>query len=239
MNKSLEIMKQTSELKVANHCEHCGRTFVRDSTLLKHLCEQKRRWMDADKPANRIAFSAWNEFYAVCQPSKRNKDYKAFIQSPYYLSFIKFGSYCVDVKAVGVPSYIKYLINGNVPIDNWNSDRVYSTFLIDYLRSEDSFDAIKRSISNMLSEAEIENIQLHDFFRYISSNKICHMIVSGRISPWLLYHSKSGIDFLSRLNDDQRGLIFNYIDPEKWTIKFRRSQDLVQQVSEILEEAKL
>jgi len=232
-------MKQNSESTAANHCEHCGRTFVRDSTLLKHLCEQKRRWMDSDKPANRIAYSAWTEFYAYCQPSKRNRDYRAFIQSPYYVSFIKFGSYCVDVKAVGIPSYIKYLIKGNVPIDDWISDRVYTAFLIDYLRSEDSLDAIKRSITNMLSESESENIQLRDFFRYIKPNKICHMIVSGKISPWLLYHSKSGIDFLGSLNDDQRALIFNYIDPEKWTIKFRRNTEQVSEVSTILTTAQL
>lgn len=233
-------MKKNLELKVNNNnCEHCGRTFIRDSTLLKHLCEQKRRWMDADRPSSRIGYSAWSEFYSICQPSKKKKDYAAFIQSPYYSSFVKFGNYCVDIKAVGVPSYINYLIRANVPIDDWTRDSVYSIFLTDYLRSENSLDAITRSIKNIALECDSENIDLRDFFRYASQNKICQMIITGKISPWMIYHSKAGLEFLENINESHRSVIFNYIDPEKWMIKFKRNAQETKQASELLMQTKL
>lgn len=232
-------MKQNSDTITKNTCEHCGRTFVRDSTLFKHLCEQKRRWMDMDKPAIRIAFSAWTEFYTVCQPSKKHKDYRAFIQSPYFTAFSKFGHYCIDIKAVSVDSYIRFLIRGKYAIDDWTSDRVYGQYLMEYLKTEDSMDAVRRTVTNMISECEQQNIELRDFFRFISTNKVCHMIVTGKISPWMLYHSKTGIEFLENLNDAQRNLVFAYIDPEKWMVKFKRNAEETNQVSNVLVQAGL
>lgn len=232
-------MKQNLESATKPGCEHCGRSFARESTLFRHLCEQKRRWMDSDKPANRIAYGAWNEFYDSFQPHRERRDYRTFIRSPYYSAFVKFGGYCVDIKAVAVEGYIKYLIRNQTPIDDWSSDRIYGRFLIDYLKMEDPLDAVRRTVNNIGSECESENIDLRDFFRYISTNKICHMIMTGKISPWLLYHSKTGIEFLEKLNDAQRSLIFAYIDPEKWMIKFRRNPNETTEIGSIMNQVGL
>ena len=59
--------KVETELSEEYRCEHCKRNFVRPANLLKHLCEQKRRWQDKDKPSNRIAYNAWLKFYKTIQ----------------------------------------------------------------------------------------------------------------------------------------------------------------------------
>lgn len=218
-----------------NICEHCGRTFVRESTLFKHLCEQKLRWQDRDKPGNRIGYDAWLTFYTRFQASKKKKDYKAFISSAYYTAFVKFGNYCVDVKIVNAKEYVNYLLSNNVSIDNWNSDRVYTRYLIEYLRSEDAYDAVKRSIKTMLEISDQENIELRDVFRYFSKNKLCHLISVGHISPWMLYMSNYGNEFLSDLNPDQRNVIWEYIDAERWNIKFKRDPELVNDIKNVIE----
>lgn len=215
-------------------CEHCNHTFMKPGNLLKHVCEKKRRWMDRDKVANRIAFSAWLKFYKSIQPSKKNLAYADFSNSPYYTGFLKYGNYCVDVGVVNSLGYVDYLIGGQVPLDNWTSDKVYSKYLISYLRSENELDAVYRSIENMIKIAEAESIELRDVFRYVSSNRICHLICSGKISPWILYQCKTGQEFLSKLNNDQRGVIYEYIDPERWTIKFTRAKEEVKMVNEII-----
>jgi hypothetical protein len=126
------------------------------------------------------------------------------------------------------------LLKENIPLDNWNSDKVYTKYLIFYLRSEDGMDAVRRSIDNMLTLSENENVELRDVFRYINVNKICQYICSGKISPWVLYLSTTGVEFLSKLNDDQRSVIFEYIDPERWNIKFKRDSAEAKNVSEVL-----
>jgi len=59
-----------------------------------------------------------------------------------------------------------------------------------------------------------------DYFRYGNSNRICHHIVTGRVSPWIIYNCSSGVEFLETLSEEQIGIIMTWIDPEYWQKKF-------------------
>ena len=59
-----------------------------------------------------------------------------------------------------------------------------------------------------------------DYFRIGNSNRICLHIVSGRISPWVIFNSSSGVEFLEGLREDQVQLIVPYIEPDYWQRKF-------------------
>lgn len=217
-----------------NNCEHCGRSFARESTLLKHMCEQKRRWLDRDKPANRIGYLAWKNYFNSHHPSKKNTEYIHFLASSYYIAFIKFGAYCVDISAVNPASYAAYCVKNKIGIDSWPSDKVYTKYLISYLQTEDAYDAIKRSVDTLLILAKDDNLQLRDIFTFGNKNKICYSITNGKISPWILYNSSSGIQFLSSLNDGHTKLIFDYIQPQIWSIKFKKDEPLVDDIKKML-----
>jgi hypothetical protein len=218
-------------------CEHCGRTFVRESTLATHLCEQKRRWDSQTHPASRIAFAAWTKFYNQFQPTKKDKSYREFTKSSYYGGFIKYGTYCIDAKVINPLAYLDWNIREKVALDNWTSDRHYGKYLIEYLKLENSMDAVKRSIETLLTISENENVQLGDVLRLYSTNKLCHLITQGHISPWLLFNSSSGTKFLSGLNADQLGMTYDYINPEQWSIRFKRDATTVNEVKTLLEQA--
>jgi hypothetical protein len=218
-------------------CEHCNRTFVKSGTLLKHLCEPKRRWMDRDRPSNRIAYLAWSKFYQQYQPRSKKKEYRDFSSSAYYGAFVKFGSYCVDVSVVNPLMYSDWLLKEKVSVDNWANDRHYGRYLIEYTRLEDGMDAVKRSVETLLKFSEEDNLQLGDVLKFTNANKLCHKIVSGKISPWLLFNSDSGRDFLSTLNSGQTEMIFEYINPDIWNIKFKRDSETVSNVRDLLKQA--
>lgn len=222
---------------IENRCDHCKKTFVKPGTLLKHMCEPKRRWMDRDRPANRIAYISWSKFYQQYQPRSKKKEYVDFTASPYYGAFVKYGAYCVDIGVVNPLMYIDWLLKEKVSIDNWTSDRIYERYLIEYIRLEDGMDAVKRSVDTLLQFAETDNIQIGDVLRYTNANKICHKIMSGKLSPWLLFNSESGQNFLSTLNPGQTEMIFEYINPDIWNIKFKRETQNVTDVRNLLKQA--
>ena len=60
------------------------------------------------------------------------------------------------------------------------------------------------------------------------------MIATGKISPWMLYCSDSGIQFLDKLNEAQVKIVIDYINPELWKIKFNRDEQLKQQITDTL-----
>ena len=217
-----------------NTCEHCGRKFIRPTTLLKHLCEQKRRWLDKDRPANRIAYGSWKNYYEIHYPSKKKLSYTDFINNNYYGAFTRFGIYCTDVNVINSAAFSTWLVKQRIPIDNWASDRSYTKYLVEYLRVEDCMEAVKRSVQHLLDLAQDENILLNDIFRFGNSNKLCYMITTGMISPWVLYLSVTGKEFLSKLNQSQQSLVLDYIDPEKWNIKLKRESEKVAEVQSVL-----
>lgn len=219
-------------------CEFCKKEFARERTLVSHICEKKSRWLNKDHAGNRIGFQCWVQFFTKHSMSKtKNKTYEEFISSPYYVAFAKFGSYCVDTKVLNIPRYVDWLLYNQIKLDNWISDTNYTKFLCEYLRTEDAFDAIYRGVEYCTTLAESEKIQPSDVFRYGNSNKICHAITNGKISPWMLYCSDSGVRLLETLNETQVKIVSDYINPEQWALKFHREPELKKQITDTLREA--
>lgn len=219
-----------------NVCEFCNKVFKRESSLVSHLCEQKRRWQDKDTQSNRIGFQTWLLFYKKNTANKKTKTYLDFIKSPYYLAFVKFGNYCIESNVLNIVRYSEWLVNNNIRLDTWNTDTNYNKFLIEFLRTEDPFDALYRSVETTMDIAKNENIKHSDVFRYYNKNRLCHLVTLGKISPWIMYHSESGSKFLESLDESQVKMILDYINPELWAIKFIKNPDFVNSIKDILKQ---
>ena len=235
--KTLKNTKGNSATKSEFSCEFCGRGFQRETTMIKHLCESKRRWQDKDLPGNRIGFQSWVEFYKKNTNSKKQKTYVDFVKSAYYIAFVKFGHYCIGIKCINVNRYANWLLKNQIKIDSWCSDTNYNKFLIQFLKEEDALDAIARSIETTIALAKEEKVQSKDYLRYGNRNRICHLVTNGKISPWMLYQSESGVELLEAIDSGQQMLILEYINPEQWAIKFKRNPEIVSQVKELLNAA--
>ena len=228
-------MKEKTATSNAQYgCDFCGRTFLRETTVAKHLCEYKQRWMNKDLQGNRIGFQAWLQFYKKNSATKKKRTYEEFIKSAYYTAFVKFGTYCSDANVLNVSRFVDYLLKNQIKIDTWNTDTNYTKFLVEYLREEDPLDAVARSIETTQKIAEIETIQTRDVLRYANRNRVCHAITTGKISPWMLYQSESGTKFLDELDQTQVKMVIDYINPELWAIKFKRNSDKVIEVKGLL-----
>jgi hypothetical protein len=230
-------MNETEATKTQYGCDFCGRSFLRESTIAKHLCEYKQRWLNKDLQGNRIGFQSWLQFYKKNSASKKKRTYEEFIKSAYYVAFVKFGTYCADANVINVGRYVDWLLKNQIRIDVWNTDTNYTKFLIEYLRDEDPLDASARSIETTISLVDNQGIQSKDCLRYTNKNKICYSITSGKISPWMLYQSESGTKFLDELDQTQVKMVIDYINPEQWAIKFKRNPDKVKEVKELLNAA--
>jgi hypothetical protein len=220
-------------LETENKCEFCDKVFKKATTLGSHICPTKNRWLARSHKNSIIGFEAWKQFYASGFASKV-RTYDDFIRSPFYNAFSRFGTYCIDINALNIPRYVDWLLKEQKKIDDWCKDTIYNSFLVSYLKTEDPMDALARSIETTIKLSEPENTPAGDYLRLKNPNKICQEIVKGKISPWFLYQSNSGVEFLSNLNQDQERLILPYIAPEQWAIKFMRDKELTAQIKEIL-----
>lgn len=234
--KILNSTKKTAATDPANSCEFCKRSFIKETTLLKHICEYKHRWLERDKHGNRIGFQCWLQFYARHSASKKQKTYEDFIKSAYYTAFAKFGAYCVEINALNVPRYVDYLLKEKIKIDSWASDVNYNKFLVEYLAIEDPLDAVHRSVETCIDMSNDQHIEPNDVLRYGNRNRILYSITNGKISPWLLYQSESGVKLLDELDPEQVKLVYDYINPVKWAMKFAKDDKKVNEVKVLLKD---
>ena len=64
-----------------------------------------------------------------------------------------------------------------------------------------------------------------------------YAVTTGRISPWVIYNSESGQQFLSTLDAGQIAMVWPYIDSDMWQKKFSDYRADQEYAKEILTQA--
>lgn len=245
INDILTIWKQNMNANTSKPeyvCKYCDKSFVKETTLVAHTCEQKRRAAQEKEPAVQWGLQAYGIFYETTQVAAKKKTYQEFSQSPYYLAFVKYGRYCQDIRCINYIEFTRWLLKNNKKLDYWCSDRLYDTWLKGYLKTENVQDALERSLATMCKYAE-EHPELKngyvDYFRYGNANRILHHISTGYISTWAIYNSSSGAEFLSGLDENQVSTVIEWLDPDHWQKTFTQNQEDTQWARKILKQAGL
>jgi hypothetical protein len=212
-----------NELNPSYKCKYCDTGFRKETTLVHHMCEMKRRWQQEKDTGVQIGLRAYLKFYEITQGSSKTKSYSDFVESPYYSAFVKFGQYNVSIRSINYIKFTEWLLKNNKKLDYWCKDNLYSEWLLEYIKKESPQDALERALKEMEEYADGSNniTNFSDYFKHGSSHSICFHITTGRISPWVLYNCDSGIDFLANLNEEQVVLVMPWIDPDYWNRKFR------------------
>ena len=220
-------------------CEYCGSGFVKEKTLVVHVCEQKRRALQKDEKRVRLGFYAFNQFYKLSAGAKKEKTYKEFCKSPYYNAFVKFGSFVSNVKPLYPEKYIDYVVTSGVRLDHWCREELYEKYALELILKEGVETALERSVKNMMDWADDKTAPWNHYFYHVSLNRAVWDIKDGKVSPWLILNCKSGKDMLSKFNNEQLELVYNVINPEHWAMRFKRQPTDVNLVKEVSKEGKL
>lgn len=218
-------------------CEYCKKSFAKETSIEVHMCEPKRRRMQKDEPGVRLGFQAYIKFYESMQGSAKNKTHDDFCESSYYRAFVKFGRYCVTTHVINPPQFMNWLLKNSKKIDRWCSDQLYTEYLIQHLLVEAVDDALKRAIEHSVKWEEATGHPAKDMLRYGNANALCYDITAGRISPWVIYNSASGVEFLGNLSTEQVAIVWPYINSDAWHKKFSNYPADQEFVKDILTKA--
>ena len=225
------------ETAIKFRCEHCRREFARETSLAVHMCEPRRRRQEQGERGVQLGFQAFLRFYQTSQGSSRLKTFDDFADSPYYRAFVKWGRYCVDTRAIDPERFLEWLLKNNKKIDRWVSDSLYTEYLVWYLGQEPADSAVARALEWAIDWSERSHAPAEHCLRYGNANTVCHAIVSGRISPWVIYNCESGQLFLESLSAEQISMIWPYIDSDAWQRRFQDRAADCAYVRELLSRA--
>lgn len=217
-------------------CVHCGKSFMKDKTLISHMCERKRRALQKDEKRVQAGFMAFNRFWQLTQNSKKPKTYDEFADSSYYNAFVKFGSYINNINPIYPDKFIDYVIKSGAKLDNWCKDSLYEKYLYEMLKTEPVEAAVQRTLQTMIEWGDEHNANFAHYFKYVSSNKAVYDILNGKISLWVVLNCSSGQKMIKSMSDEQLTMISPAFDLPYWLKKFKEVPADVVLVKEICNE---
>ena len=217
-------------------CQYCETSFKSERTIMVHVCEPKRRWMNKDEKYSRLAFFAYNRFYEITQAAG-GKTFENFVKSKFYLGFTKFGKHIININAINPEDFCDFVVRNSVKLDKWCSDAVYETYIQELNRKESADRAVERSILLMEKWGKEHDRTFNVFFKEVSKPLSIHYIQSGRISPWVIFNCDSGAELIDSFSDHELTLINEYLDPTFWSRKFDTRYEDVEFVKSILKQA--
>jgi hypothetical protein len=218
------------------NCVHCGKSFMKEKTLVAHMCERKRRALQQSEKRVQAGFMAFNRFWQLTQNAKILKTYDNFADSSYYNAFVKFGSFVNNVNPLYPDRFIDYVIKSGVKLDHWCRDELYDKYLFEILKVEPVESAVQRSITTMMEWADEHNAEFSHYFNYVSLNKAVHDIRNGHISAWVVLNSSSGQTMIRNMSDEQLDMIAPAFDVPYWLRRFKEVPADVALVKEICRE---
>ena len=220
-------------------CKYCGSGYTREKTLAVHMCQKKRRALQINEKRVQLGLYAFNRFYETSMYSKKQKTYEDFCSSQYYNAFVKFGSFISNVKPLYPEKYIDYVVTSGVKLDHWCREEMYEKYATELIKKEGVETALERSVNTMVEWSEDKSAPWNHYFAHVSLNRAVWHIKDGKISPWLLLNCRSGKEMLSKLNDEQLELIYNIINPQHWSMRFKRQVTDVALAKNVAKESNL
>ena len=118
-------------------CEYCNTGYVREKTLLVHVCEQKRRALQKSEKRVQLGMIAFNQFYKLSAGAKKDKTYAEFCKSSYYNAFellfpTTFEKFILSKYDIGQGFNVHQDVSQNSLLSNGEHDRkITITVLLD------------------------------------------------------------------------------------------------------------
>lgn len=215
-------------------CKYCSKKYGREETLLKHMCKYKERHGNLDSKEGQVAYSLFDEINKEYRLYKTT-DAMSFIKSACYLALIKFSRKMISMPPVDFHLFTNFLLKKKIPVDNWSSDSIYELYITDLIMNEPPMRGLERSVLTFGEWADSEDANLSDFYENVTTFEATNLIISGRISPWVLYLSSRSELLLSRLSEEQYKMISKRVDPKHWKGIIQKNSSEAKNISGMLD----
>jgi hypothetical protein len=208
-------------------CKYCKKDFAKETTLVSHMCEQKRRNLAKDDKENRIAYQLWLQYRRLSMANvKHDKPYEDFAENRYYSGFVKLAKRIIDLNIKSPEDFLKFIVMNSVKMHNWTKDFVYEEYIKSMLKTESADRAAERSILRMKEWAEITGNDWREYFALVPTTVAMNDIKMGRISPWCTFATDQGSRLIDRMDETQVVYLVDYLEPKAWKVRvMRQAQD--------------
>lgn len=232
IKKTNPVILKTRE---QHQCQWCLKIFSSEKIVLKHMCEPRRRFEQKDTLHCRLGLLAFLEMQVRFAGTDHDKTEEDFRKSDYYLAYVRWGRYVIDVHCMNPMQYHAWLLKMKVVIDQWDNDEVYQCWLAALVFEEDAWVASERSMRTITEWAEENHLPYHSYFQNAGAPRILFDIQRAKITGWLIFNSEGGKKWLANLSRVDLESIWPWIDAVRWNNKLKTYSDEAARIGKICE----
>lgn len=200
---------------------------------MKHECQEMLRSIEIQTSIGQSAYG----MYKVWLERQRRKPPppEGFMTSSYYSSFIKFAHWCRDTGVPDPEKYIELMVSDKIAPALWRRTEAYQLFLEWVDKKSDPYDQISVSVETIQALAEGLEVKPREVFKRFTSGEIAGLILQRKLSPWLLFCSKSFKEWLGTLHDGERNELMKNMGIDFWSSRLEKAPEVVKNSKEIAE----
>lgn len=211
-------------------CKYCKRKFFNERTFMKHTCTAMERSREIQTIVGQQAYG----LYKVWLEKQRRKPpaVEGFLTSAYYSSFIKFTQWVRDTGIPDPEKFVDLMVQSKIAPALWRRGECYAIYL-EYTDKRSDPDAQAQITAETLAAlSEGLGVPMDQVFKQFKAPEIGELIQQRRLSPWLLFCSKSFKEWVGTLHDGERAHLMKSLGIDYWTVRFERSPDKVKFLKE-------
>lgn len=201
---------------------------------MKHECSQMLRSYEIQTIIGQQAY----KLYCLWLEKQRRKPpaIEGFTSSAYYSSFIKFAQWTRDTSIPDPTKYVELMISEKLSPSLWKRNEAYQIYLEYVDRRSNPYEQVGTSIETIISMSGGLEIEHGEVFKRFSVGEIIELIQQRRLSPWLLFCSRSFKSWSESLHESEHRDLMKSINIHYWSEKLEKSPELVREIREIAEQ---
>ena len=223
-----------------NHfeCQHCSKTFVRETAYYNHKCKIMEKQEGLKTLTGQCAFSCFKTWFMLKKRILPGDGSKAFIESKYYASFIKFAEFIKNLNLTDTDLYIQIVVEKDLPPVMWTNDLAYRYYLEYIDKKLSPLQQVDLSVNTLMKMADKMECDVPTALQKVGIIGLISLIRERKLSPWLLLKSSKFMQLLRNSSRDEQNQITDLIRPEYWQYNLTNSkyQSQLTQITKIVQE---
>ena len=218
-------------MSVEFECKHCRRKLYNERAFMKHECPQMKRASEIQTLDGQRAYVFYKHWLE--KQKRKAPAVETFITSAYSTSFIKFSIWANETGIPDPSKYIDLMVEKKIAPALWRRGEAYSIFLEYIDKRSDPYDQATTTVETILSLAEGMGVEPGEVFMKFKSGEILELIQQRRLSPWLLFCSRSFKEWVNTLHEIDRTVLMKGLGIEYWAVKLEKQPAIVKNLKEI------
>lgn len=206
---------------------------MQEQAFLDHVCvpmQRTHKLKTTEGVAAWLAYSAWLKY-----KGKKIPPQQAFISSQFYQSFIKFAEFCRSVKNLNMENYVRHMVKYDIAPVIWTHAAIYG----EWIRANDEqppLKSVQATTLYLLEYCDGQKIDIANLFDNVGSTTITDWVLTGRVSPWLLFGSTKFKRWFGELDDNDKSFLSDALNPAEWGERLKGNPNTLVQIKSIVAE---